>query len=60
MFTQEQLDDLLYSAEYAEYIMEHGDQPCYNGDMLIGLMEDGYLWSEFIESLEESIAVAAY
>ena len=36
-----------YNPEYADYIMEHGDRQCGNGDMLIDLMADGYLWDEF-------------
>ena len=51
-FTDQELDELMYSDEYMEYIMANGDQPCCNGDMLIELAEDGYLFDEFINSLE--------
>ena len=45
------LDELANSDAYMEYIMEHGDRPCYNGDMLIGLAESFYLFDDFVESL---------
>lgn len=47
------VDELQYSSEYAEYIMTHGDRPCYNGSMLLELMEQGYLFSAFLESINE-------
>lgn len=39
---------------YAEYIMEHryGDRLICNGDMLIQAMEDGYLYDDFMASIE--------
>ena len=39
------LDDLQYSPEYSEYIMENcrGDCPICNGDTLLEAQEDGYL-----------------
>ena len=51
-YTETQLDDLMYSPEYAEYIMENGNRPCYNGNMLTELQEEGYLFEEFITQLE--------
>ena len=36
---------------YAEYIMTKGDRPCCNGDMLLDLMEEGYLLEEFLDSV---------
>lgn len=50
--SEQELDDLRYSNEYAEYIMEHcqGDRVICNGDTLIEAMEDGYLWEAFLES----------
>lgn len=54
MTTKDQsLDDLQYSTEYAEYIMEHcgGDRIICNGNTLTEAMEDGYLWKEFLESI---------
>lgn len=49
----EELDDLIYSSEYAEYIMEHskGDRVICNGDTLIAAQEDLYLWNDFLESI---------
>lgn len=48
-------DDLEYSDEYAEYIIEHskGDRVICNGDALLNAMEDGYLFDEFLNSLEQ-------
>lgn len=53
-FTEEQLDELSYSEQYADYIMEHsqGDRMICNGDTLLQAMEDGYLFEDFVESLE--------
>ncbi len=45
------LDDLMYSAEYANYIMDNGDRLVCNGDMLLELQESGYLFDEFLESI---------
>ena len=47
------LDELAYSDEYVEYIMENapGDRVICNGDMLLEAMEDGYLFREFCESI---------
>ncbi len=47
-------DDLFYlqgSNEYADYIMTRGDRPIGNGDMLLELMEEGYLFEEFLVSI---------
>lgn len=51
--TDEELDDLSCSSEYAEYIMEncHGDRLICNGDTLIRAQEDYYLWDDFLESM---------
>ena len=48
-----ELDDLNYSEEYADYIMENcgGDRIICNGDTLLQAQEDGYLFNEFLESL---------
>lgn len=51
-YTDTQLEELSYSPEYAEYIMRHGDRICCNGDMLLELMEEGYLFEEFVAQLE--------
>lgn len=56
-FTDTELDELMYSPEYAEYIMAHGDRPCCDGDMLTSLMEEGYLWDEFVAHMEVQLAV---
>lgn len=52
-FTEQRLDELAYSEEYAEYIMEncHGERIICNGDSLLTAMEDQYLFNEFIESI---------
>ena len=54
-FTEQELDDLMYSEEYAEYIMEHaqGDRIICNGHTLTAAMEDGYLWDDFLEYMEQ-------
>lgn len=57
--TPTSIDDLMYSPEYAEYIMKFGDRPCSNGDMLLELMEDGYLFKEFVMTLSSLCAVHA-
>lgn len=59
-FSESDLDDLMYSEEYAEYIMEHsaGDRLICNGDMLTVAMEDGYLWDDFIEYMETKLKAA--
>ena len=41
------MENLMYSDEYAEYVMKNGDRLCCNGDMLLELMEEGYLFEEF-------------
>lgn len=43
-------DDLMFSDEYAEYIMENskGDRIIANGDDLLLAMEAGYLFDEFV------------
>lgn len=46
--------DLFYlqcSTEYADFIMANGDRPVGNGDMLTELMEEGYLFEEFLEKI---------
>jgi hypothetical protein len=51
--TGSELDELSYSSEYAEYIMDncHGERVICNGDTLIQAQEDFYLWEEFLESV---------
>jgi hypothetical protein len=49
----ERLEDLTYSDEYAEYIMQNGDPEGFvicNGDSLLTAMEAGYLFKEFLAS----------
>lgn len=40
---------------YAEYLFNHSNSPYYicNSDSLINAMEDGHLWDDFIDYLEE-------
>ncbi len=47
------IDDLAFSSEYAEYIMEHagGDRLICNGDTLLAAQEDGYLFDDFLDSI---------
>lgn len=52
-FSSADLDDLMYSPEYAEFLMERCDRPVYNGDMLTQLQEEGYMFEEFIEYFEQ-------
>lgn len=51
--TDQELDELSMSDEYAEYIMNncHGERVICNGDTLIDAMEDGYLWESFLDSI---------
>ena len=55
----EQIDDLQYSDEYAQYIMNNcgGDRTICNGDTLLEAMEDGYLFEEFLNSIENECFV---
>lgn len=48
-----ELEDLQFSVEYAEYIMEHsgGERVICNGDTLLLAQEDGYLFADFLASL---------
>ena len=48
-----ELDELQFSEEYAEYIMDHsaGDRVICNGDTLLDAQADGYLFPEFLETL---------
>ena len=50
--TSSELDELAYSSEYAEYIMDNavGHRIICNGDTLIQAQEDFFLWEEFLES----------
>ncbi len=45
-------DDLQYSEEYSEFIMNncHGERIICNGDTLLQAMEEGYLFDAFLES----------
>ena len=50
--TSSELDELSYSSEYAEYIMDNaaGQRIICNGDTLIQAQEDFFLWEEFLDS----------
>jgi hypothetical protein len=50
--TSSELDELAYSSEYAEYIMDNaaGQRIICNGDTLIQAQEDFFLWEEFLDS----------
>lgn len=55
-YTDDQLDELAYSVEYAEFIMNNGshDRVICNSETLLCAMEDSYLFDEFLESLSTS------
>lgn len=44
------IEELMFSDEYAEFIMEHskGDRVICNGDTLLAAQEDGYMFEEFL------------
>ena len=48
------MDDLQYSDEYAQYILNNcfGHRTIANGDMLLEAMEEGYLFQEFLNTIE--------
>lgn len=48
-----ELDEFVYSTEYANYIMDNcaGERVICNGDMLLEAQEDGYLLKEFLASI---------
>ena len=50
--TSSELDELAYSSEYAEFIMDNaaGERIICNGDTLIRAQEDFFLWENFLES----------
>lgn len=49
--TEKEVDDLMHSNEYGEFIMDNcaGDRMICNGDTLLDAMEEGYLFDEFLE-----------
>ncbi len=51
--TAQQIDDLTYSSEYAEYIMTNcnGARVICNGDTLLQAQEDLFLFDDFLESI---------
>jgi hypothetical protein len=42
--------EYLYYEQYGSWLMAHADRPIANGDQLIELMEELYMWEEFLES----------
>jgi hypothetical protein len=52
--SQQQFEQDQYEQQYAEYIMEHcaGDRVISNGNDLLKAVEEGYLYTEFINSKE--------
>lgn len=52
-FSESDIDDLIYSEDYAEYIMTNGDYLCCDDDALITLQEEGYMLEEFLEYFED-------
>jgi len=54
MYTYEQLEDLRYSEEYAEWLMENGldyDVIICNGDSLLAAQERGVGFDAFLRSI---------
>lgn len=51
--TASEIDELTYSPEYAEFIMEHskGDRTICNGDTLLQAQEDLYLFDAFLDHM---------
>ena len=51
--TLSQMEELQYSQEYCNYIMENagGDRAICNGHMLLDAQGDGYLFEEFLKSI---------
>lgn len=51
--TPSEIDDLMYSGAYTEYIMENagGSRVICNGDTLLQAQEDGYLFDDFLDSI---------
>ena len=50
----ELIEDLIYSEQYAQYIMDNGDnseRTICNGDTLVEAMEDEYLFDDFLKSI---------
>lgn len=54
-YTDEELDEMSYSDEYAHFVMDNstGDRCITNGNALLIAMEDGYMFEEFLKSLEK-------
>lgn len=54
--TLSEMEDLQYSPEYANYIMDSdSDRPICNGNMLTEAMEEGFLFEEFVTSIGRSL-----
>lgn len=53
------IDDLTYSQEYADFIIENskGDRVICNGDLLLDAMEDGYLFDDFLKTVGYELAM---
>lgn len=53
------IDELTYSQEYADFIMENskGDRVICNGDLLLDAMEDGYLFDDFLKTVGYELAM---
>ena len=50
---ENKVDDLIYSSEYAEFIMtqaNQGERVICNGHMLLEAQEDGFMFDEFLKS----------
>ena len=51
---REQAEQGDFDEQYAEYIMDHagGDRIICNGNTLTIAQEEGYLWEDFLESID--------
>lgn len=48
IMTVDEIEELQFSDEYADYIMAKGKRLCCNNRMLLELMEEGYLFEKFL------------
>lgn len=48
-----EIEMMMESVEYAEFLMANCDRPICNGDMLTELMEEGYMFEEFLNTAKK-------
>ena len=54
--TEDEIDALSCSEEYAEYVMRHSNRLIGNGAMLLDAMEDSDMFEEFLSSYGYEVA----